>query len=149
MSLLASIPHLFKKLFVHKTQNPYIQFIRYGFVSGVALVVDFGGMVLLKEAFHVNYLVAATLSFTAGLVVNYLLSLIWVFEKSKHSRYVEFAIFSGIGIAGLVINDLVIWSLTDKFGVYYMISKLVATVMTFLWNFSIRKFLLFSNREKM
>lgn len=143
MEWISSLHRLWDKLFVAKTENSLVQFIRYGFVSGAALVVDFGGMVLLKEAFHVNYLVAATISFTLGLIVNYLLSLIWVFEKSKYSRGKEFSIFAAIGVCGLVINDIVIWLLTSKFGIFYVLSKLVATVLTFLWNFSARKFLLF------
>ena len=40
-----------KSVFVNKTRNGYLQFFRYGFVSVAALVVDFGGLVLLKEFF--------------------------------------------------------------------------------------------------
>lgn len=132
-----------KQVFVTKTQDSLIQFIRYGLVSGAALVVDFGGMILLKEVFHVNYLIAATISFVLGLIVNYLLSLVWVFERSQYSRKKEFTIFAAIGICGLGLNDVVIWLLTGKLGVFYVLSKLVATLLTFLWNFSARKYLLF------
>lgn len=134
----------FHKLLVHKTENKYVQFFRYGFVSLAALIVDFGGLVLLKEAFHINYVVAATLSFTGGLVVNYLLSKAWVFKASKfRSRSAEFSLFAGIGIVGLVLNDVILWALTSHLGIYYVLSKLVATAVVFFWNFGARKILVF------
>lgn len=133
---------------MQKTVNGYVQFFRYGFVSGVALIVDFGGMILLKEVFGINYLIAATISFTLGLVTNYLLSLLWVFGRSKYSRATEFAVFAGIGIIGLGLNDLILWTLTGNIGLHYVLSKVVATGVTFVWNFSARKYLLFRKGQE-
>ena len=67
-------------LFVAPTDNWFIQFFRYFFVGGFAFVVDYGLLVLLTEVFGLHYLVSATISFIAGLVVNYLLSTSWVSE---------------------------------------------------------------------
>ncbi len=129
-----------RQIFIHKTQNTYIQFFRYGFVSAVALAVDFGGLVTLKEYGHLNYLIAASLSFLAGLVVNYLLSAFWVFHSSKllDKRH-EFILFSVIGLVGLGLTDLILWVLTSGFGLYYVFSKAIATVIVFFWNFGARK----------
>lgn len=130
-------------VFIKKTENNLVQFFRYGIVSGLALVVDFGGMILLKEVFGLHYLWAATASFLAGLTVNYLLSLAWVFSRSKYSRVKESIIFACIGVAGLGINDVIIWLFTEKLGIFYIVSKLVATGVTFVWNFGVRKVVLF------
>ncbi len=136
---------LVKKVFVKKTKNSYVQFFRYGFVAFVSLAVDFGGMVLLTEVFGINYLLSATLSFIAGLLTNYYLSRIWVFHSSKLENVKwEFAIFAMIGVVGLILTDLILWILTDGFGVYYMISKAVATVLVYFWNFGARKKILFN-----
>lgn len=136
---------LINKVFVKKTENSYVQFFRYGFVAVVSLVVDFGGMVILTEVFGVNYLLSATLSFIAGLLTNYSLSKIWVFHSSKlEDAKWEFTIFAIIGIAGLVLTDLILWTLTDGFGVYYITSKAVATILVYFWNFGARKKILFN-----
>lgn len=133
-----------KKVFIHKTGNKYVQFFRYGFVSFAALIVDFGGLILLTELFKIHYIISATLSFTAGLAVNYLLSRAWVFEASRiESRLREFSLFTGIGIVGLILNDILLWVLTSHLGVYYVLSKLVATAIVFFWNFGARKILIF------
>jgi putative flippase GtrA len=129
-----------RRIFIHKTQSTYIQFLRYGFVSTAALAVDFGGLVILKEYGHLNYLIAASMSFLAGLVVNYLLSAFWVFHSSKllNKRY-EFILFSVIGLIGLGLTDLILWVLTSGFGLYYVLSKVIATVIVYFWNFGARK----------
>lgn len=133
-----------RRLFVRKTTNPYLQFFRYGFVSLAALAVDFGGLILLKEVLGLNYIAAATISFVAGLITNYLLSKSWVFSSSRlDSPVVEFLLFTGVGIVGLVLNDVILWLMTSHFGLYYIASKLVATAVVFFWNFGARKILIF------
>ena len=87
---------------------------------------------------------SATLSFIAGLVVNYIISCIWVFNNSKfRNRIVEFLFFAAIGVVGLGFNDLLIWLFTDCIGTHYMFSKIVAAAMVYLWNFFARKYLVF------
>ena len=133
-----------KKLTTDRSNNVFIQFIRYGFVSVVALAVDFGGMVLLVELLSMHYLIAATISFTAGLVVNYLLSRAWVFAERKYDSNVkEFLLFAGIGVIGLALNNVILWLAVDKIGIFYMYSKIIATILVFFWNFGLRKMLVF------
>jgi putative flippase GtrA len=123
----------------HKSERAWVQLLRYSVVAGVGLVVDFGGLVVLKEYGHFQYLVAATMSFAAALVLNYFLSMLWVFPRSRHSRWREFLTFGAIGLVGLGLNDLLIWILTSGLGVFYVLSKAVSTVMVFAWNFFARK----------
>ena len=132
------------KIIIKKTNNGFIQFVRYGLVSVIALAVDFGGMVLLVELFSIHYLVAATVSFISGLVVNYLLSRAWVFTERKYeSRVKEFIIFTSIGIVGLLLNNSIMWLAVERIGIYYIFSKIIATILVFFWNFGLRKMLVF------
>ena len=99
-----------KSLFVGDTDNTFIQFFRYCFVGGFAFVVDFGVMTLLTEVFSVYPVVSSTVSFVAGLLVNYLLSTFWIFKNSKiKNRFAEFLAFALIGVIGLGINAAIIW----------------------------------------
>ena len=100
----------FKKIFYGASDNLLIQFVRYFFVGGFAFIVDFGLLYILTEYAGLHYLLSATLSFIAGLVVNYIISCIWVFNNSKfRNRIVEFLFFAAIGVVGLGFNDLLIW----------------------------------------
>ena len=144
----------FKKLFVGDTDNTLIQFFRYLFVGGLATVVDWGlSFILFKFVFGERFAVAAnSLSFIAGLVVNYLISTLWVFKNSKVSnKLVEFIGFAAIGVVGLLITVLITWCfrlwLEDRTSAYQMIAKVVSTAVAFLWNFFARKILLYTKNE--
>ena len=131
-----------KKLFKNKTDNTFIQFFRYLFVGGFAAVVNIGFLYIFTEVFHIYYVISNILSFTLGLVVNYLLSKKFVFqEETKISKTKEFLIYAIIGIIGLGIDTLLIYIFTDVLSMYYMLSKIISTAVVFIWNFGARKIL--------
>ena len=152
---------IIKKILTEDTDNSFIQFIRYIFVGGTAFVVDYGVMVILAEIFLLNSIIASTISFVLGLIVNYLLSVSWIFKSSKmQNRLAEFCAFALIGIIGLVINTIIIW-LADTVAAshmllgewfpqdkYYMIGKIISTVVVFLWNFFARKYIVFEKKTR-
>jgi putative flippase GtrA len=132
-------------LFTGTTDNVVVQFCRYTLVGGVALVVDFGALWLLKELAGWHYLWAAALAFILGVVTNYAISVTWVFgRRAVEDRRLEFVIFALLGVLGLGINELLMLTLTQIGGLHYLVSKGVSTGVTFVWNFGSRKALLFS-----
>lgn len=134
----------FKELFHGKTDSTKIQFFRYAFVGGISFIVDFCLLAFFTEVFSVHYLVSAALAFIGGLTTNYLLSIGWVFRVRKNSsRKTEFLVFFVTGIIGLGLNQLFIWSFTEWLGIYYLVSKVLSTLLVLVWNFSSRKFILF------
>lgn len=134
---------MFHKLLVAKSEHTGAQFVRYGFVAVAAFIVDFGLLYIFTNKLHIYYLLSATLSFSISLVLNYWLSVLWVFSRSTYKRHVEIGIFTLIGVVGLGLNLVVIGLLTSVFGLFYLKSKLVAVVVVFFWSFGARKFLLY------
>jgi putative flippase GtrA len=133
-----------KNLFVNNTNNLFLQLIRYTIVGGGAFAVDFCLLYTLTHFLHLHYLLSATISFTAGLVVNYIFSTIWVFnKKTVKNKYLEFLIFTIIGVVGLGFNDLFMWIFTDHCEIYYLYSKVITTAIVYFWNFFARKYILF------
>ena len=136
-----SLEHLFKK----QTNSIFIQLFRYTFVGGFAFIIDFSLLFVLTEYAGIHYLVSAAIALTAGLIINYFLSIIWVFDKRKLvNKSVEFTLFAAIGIVGLGLNELFIWVFTEFAGLYYLLSKIISTAIVYLWNFFARKFTLFN-----
>jgi putative flippase GtrA len=145
-----------KKLFVEETDNTLIQFFRYALVGGFATVVDWGLSALLfyymfnaKSQFA---LLCNGLSFIAGLIVNYCLSTFWIFKNSKiKNKFLEFMSFAAIGLVGLLITlgitQIFKMSLSQTTDLFQIISKVVSTAVSFLWNFFARKFLLFNKNS--
>ena len=140
---------MIRRLLKEPTSDIRIQFFRYFFVGGVAFAVDFGLLYVLTSYVGLHYTLSAAISFTVGLVVNYLVSIHWVFrERTLRSRGLEFVIYGLIGVAGLGLNVLIIWLFTEFIHFHYLVSKIVATAVVFMWNFFSRRFILFNGRGK-
>ena len=122
-----------------------VQFLRYLIVGGVAFLADFGTLALLTSGFGWHYLQSAAVAFGIGTVFNYIFSVRWVFDvRAVKNHRLEFLFFVLIGLAGLGINHLLLWMLTDGLNVHYLQSKLVTAGGVLIWNFAARKLLLFS-----
>jgi putative flippase GtrA len=139
-----ALAELFDTWMVAPTTSGLVQFLRYGFVGGAAFVCDFGTLYVATSLIGLHYLVSAVVGFIVGLLVNYWLSVRWVFGTRKFtSGFFQFGLFASVGVVGVGLNELVMWSLTERVGWHYLASKLAATVLVYLWNFSIRKVLIF------
>ena len=114
--------------------------MKFGVVGIIAFIIDYGLMVILTELAGINYLISATISFTVSVIFNYIASMRYVFEhKEGMSRKKEFAIFVVLSIAGLIINNLLMWVGTGIMGISYLITKIFATACVTIWNFVTRK----------
>ena len=146
----------------HKPNSTAAQFIRYVFVGGGAAFVQWGLLVLLKEVVGLDANIANAVGFIGGLVFNYIISTLWVFDNSSvKNKAAEFTAFALIGVVGLGINQVMIWlfdkALSDSklFGGlipadrYYLVGQVLATGIAFFWNFFARKYLLYNKREEL
>ncbi len=124
-----------------------VQLLRYVLVGGLAFVIDYGSLFILTDYFEINYLISAAIAFVMGLLVNYVLSTIWVFTDSRLSnKMAEFSVFAIIGLVGLVLNEVIMYICSDILNIHYMVSKLCSTGMVFFWNFFGRKYILFTKK---
>ena len=123
------------------------QFARYLVVGGLAFVVDFGSLYLLTEFAGLHYLISAAVAFVFGLVTNYCLSRVWVFDRrTMDNSALEFAVFAAIGVVGLGFNEAIIWFGREKIHLHYLVAKTISTGIVLMWNFGARRWLLFSER---
>lgn len=131
----------FKGIFITPTQNGFLQFFRYVFVGGIATVADWGTLYVLTEFAHMHHLVSAIIAFIVGLVVNFILSKMFVFkaDEARTNKYVEFIGYAVIGAIGLGITELIMYLFTDRLNMHYMLSKAIATVVVLIWNYLARK----------
>ncbi|MDP6345247.1 MAG: GtrA family protein [Alphaproteobacteria bacterium] len=118
---------------------------RYFVVSGVALAADVTALYLLSQWFGAHYLIANPIAFILGAVVAYLGSVHWAFRSRRlQNAGLEFAIFAAIGVAGLVVNEAVLWLGIEVAALSLLLAKFGAAGASFAFNFVVRKLLLFS-----
>lgn len=117
--------------------------VGYAAASAVAFAVDLG--VLLFAAKYMHYLVAASLSFLLGGLVAYALSVRFVFRHRRvDNRHLEATAFLALGLAGLVVNGVVIHFAVGRWALPLALAKVMAGVGTFVSNFVLRRWALFS-----
>ena len=117
-----------------------IQIIKFGFVGFLCFFIDYGIMVFLTEALKINYLISSGCSFSVSVIVNYILSIKFVFDADRDANKVkQFLVFLFFSIGGLIINQIVMWVAVDLLGIFYMISKIGATAIVMVYNFITRK----------
>ncbi len=132
------------RLFREKTTNIFIQFFRYIFVGGFAFLTDAFTLWLCEK--WMNYMIAAAIAFVVGLAVNYALSIWFVFSESSKvkNKVKEFVVYGIIGLIGLLITEGIMYLFTDVFGLYFLISKIIAAAIVLVWNFAARKVVLYN-----
>lgn len=127
------------------------QFVRYLVTGGLAFAVDYGLFVLCYDKFGLHYLIANLVGLVAGLVINYIMSVVWVFSECKrvleNKKTAEFGIFAVVGIAGIGINQLLMYLMVGNLDWNAKVSKIVAAALVLMWNFGARKLMLFRERK--
>jgi len=117
---------------------------RYFVVSLFALAVDYGLLIIIHGVFGLELLIANAISFSCGAVVAYAGSIFWVFgHRRLEQPKKEFLLFFAIGLGGLLINEAVLWLFSAVNSMPYQISKVFAAGSSFVFNFLVRKWLLF------
>ncbi len=133
-------------IFTGNDDYTYIQFIRYIIVTAASLLVDSLILFVLTESFQIHYLISGIMGYTAGLFVNYIFSVMWVFQKKKYkNKFIEFLIFILIGFIGMGLNEFFLWFFTEILFLYYMISRGISAVFGYIFKFLARKHILFSS----
>lgn len=119
------------------------QIAKFGVVGFLCFFIDYGLMVLLTEIGGLNYLLSSGISFCVSVVVNYLLSMRFVFRPKKDgSRAKEFIVFVALSVSGLLLTELLMMIGVEWLGAHYMFAKVVVTGIVMVYNFVTRKIFL-------
>ncbi len=125
------------------------QILRYVLSGGLAFCIDFGFMVVLREWGNVREAVAAAAGNFVGLIIPYILSVVWIFDRRRFTNvYVEFGLFFLIGLSGTALTYVLMRLFSGRWGLYYMVAKLITVVLVTLWNFAVKKAVLFSHPDR-
>ncbi len=124
-------------------KNLIKQIMRFGVVGVISFLIDYGILYVLTEKANIYYLLSAGISFTVSVVINYLLSMSWVFKSNKkRGKKEEFIIFIVLSLGGLLLNQVMMYVFVDYMNVYYLLAKIVSTAIVMIYNFISRKLIL-------
>jgi len=120
-----------------------IQALRYAAAAFGGFAADYCALLALKEWIGLHYLVAVPIAFVAGLAVNYLIGIWFVFRRGSFTVQKELTLFLAISLLALAVTEGSMYAFTDLLRVDYRISRIVSGAVTYLFNFFSRRFLLY------
>lgn len=128
---------------IGKLKGLFIQMIKFGGVGVLCFIIDFAILHILTDYIHIHYLWSAAVAFFVSVVVNYILSVQFVFvvnpESSKTRVFVVFVLSSVIGLG---LTEFLMWIGVDVLSLNYMLVKIGATAVVMFYNFITRKIFL-------
>lgn len=125
------------------------QIMKFGVVGFLCFFIDYFVLFVVTEFLGIDYLISSAISFSVSVVINYILSIKFVFNTKKDANKVkEFILFVVLSLVGLGINQIIMWFTVEKMAIYYMIAKIFATALVMVYNFITRKIFLEDKVEK-
>lgn len=125
----------------------FLSFIKFGITGASGMVVDFSLTWFFKDVVHINKFLANAIGFTAAVISNYFINRIWTFKnKDKVGR--QLAAFITVSLIGLLLNSFFIYLFNHFLLINFYISKAMAIVLVFFWNFSANYFFVFKSSKQ-
>jgi len=130
-----------KKISLHR--RPSIrQFVKFCIVGGIAAVINFSFLYALTEWSGWWYIYSAIFGFLISAIFNFNANKFWTFKNRDRGRHALNQVFkfSLVLVAGLLINTLLIYAVTEGVGLDYRLSWVFATGVVTFWNFGFNRF---------
>tara|TARA_B110000003_G_C16404518_1_gene439660 strand:- start:311 stop:691 length:381 start_codon:yes stop_codon:yes gene_type:complete len=121
----------------------FFKLIRFCIVGFSGLGMDFLTTWVLKEKVKINQYVSNSFGFIIAASSNYYLNRIWTFNSQNPNISTEYTNFIFVSIIGLALNNLLIFILQNKFQKKFYFAKIIAILITTLWNFLANNFYTF------
>lgn len=120
-----------------------LQIIKFGGVGALCFVIDYGILFVLTEFVGLYYLLSSAISFTISVIVNYILSILFVFDTNTENNGIRnFVLFVIFSIIGLLLTTGIMKLGVDILSWNYMFVKIFATGIVMVYNFITRKLFL-------
>lgn len=137
------------------------QILKFVTVGGISFLVDFLVYTILCNVMQIHYIIAGVSGFTVSVVVNYILSMRYVFiPKEDRRKDKEFIIFVILSLIGMFINSVLLFICIDVIYMNFVylkqslsiewmniVAKIFATGIVMIYNFITRKMFL-EKKEK-
>lgn len=116
---------------------------KYLLVGGLSFLLDYGLLYLFHEIIGIRLWISTGISFLASFFFNFTLQKMFAFNSQKGTvaslaMYLLLVIFNAFATVAIVsfLYSFITWQ----------IAKIVATILTTVWNYLIYKYVIFSNR---
>ncbi len=110
-------------------------FLGYNASSLFTFLLELGVLYLCNTTLYLPYYFAVPIAFISTTLVQYIICHFWVFNKSGRVIALEWAYFMSILTTGLLLTLLQVTLLVQVFGLAVITSRVLAGILTALWDF--------------
>jgi putative flippase GtrA len=122
-----------------------LKLLKFGLVGISGMLIDFSITWFFKEKLRLNKYLANTAGFSFAVISNFIFNYRWTFAANSNVS-VSLLRFFLIALAGLAINNTVIWFFNDRNKINFYLSKAFAIAVVFIWNFGLNYLYNFHSR---
>jgi putative flippase GtrA len=117
---------------------------RYFLVGGACAATDLVLFLAFAQYLGFPYLRVSAGSFVVATLLNYFLSVRFVFVSGlRFGPRWEIAMVFAVSAVGLALNQLILATAVESWGLNLLMSKVVATGSVFFWNYFARRLIVF------
>ncbi|MES4787321.1 MAG: hypothetical protein C4294_17650, partial [Nitrospiraceae bacterium] len=111
-------------------------FFKFSMVGVTGATVDFGSLTILHEVLDFPLLPSVAAAFSLAVINNYVWNVLWTYNHHDHSNqhHVKLSKFFVVSLVGLLINLSIVHVMTNVIGIFWLFSKLTATLIVLVWN---------------
>lgn len=91
----------------------------------------------------VNYMISNVIAYFLGIINGFILDKIWVFKSNK-KIVILFSKFIIVNIISLLFNSIILFTLVNNIGLDSVLSQLISTISTGMFNYIMNKVWTFS-----
>jgi putative flippase GtrA len=110
------------------------QFSTFLSVSVAAFVVDYGTLIILRQAFGLDPVWGALAGYVAGGILSYALNRRHTFETERSHAEAGWR-FAAVMVVGFSLTGLFMYVFADRFEMPYIAARVLTTGLVFCWNF--------------
>ena len=98
-------------------------------------VLDLALIYILTDIVGIWYLLSGVLSFVVTASVNFALNKRFTFRNTSTEYRKQYSQFIIVAIMGLMINTSVLYLCTSVLGIWYLVSRVVSSLVAMVWNY--------------
>lgn len=109
------------------------QLFKFAAVGAIGFLVNTTILYFLTEKLSIFYMISAIIALQCSIPTQYLLNNIWTFNDSMSFK--KFIKYESVCLVGMFLFYLIMITLTEIFGIYYLVSNFITTICVFLLNY--------------
>lgn len=130
-----------KKTLVLFRKQVSFQFIKFALVGVSNTLIHLMILYILTEYLYIYYVLASIIGFIIAVTNSFILNTLWTFKQNiKEKAGFRYSKFFTISVIAALTNIFLLYFITEFFGIWYILSQIIATFFSLIINFLGNKF---------